>query len=250
MTVSAPLFQPNPAVRAPQPVDILQIDPAGFPDSGVFTEGAETLIEGFRALGYAADFHRNYFRPGVPVIVLAAHLIGQPDTLYFPSGAIIYNLEQILPDAWAANPGYLDLLRRHTVWDCSAESARTIFTMTGNQDVHHVPIGFVPSLNRIHPAPVQDIDLLFSGSITLRRATIEQLSMLLLNGSGDHPVTDILGGLYSRVSPGGYVVVADYGAVAACRQGVGEFCRVHSIFSPIQHIDGADIFWQVPRQNA
>lgn len=174
MTVTAPLFQPDPAVGAPQPVDIVQIIPAGFPDAGVFTEVAETLTEGFRALGYAAEFHVNSFRFGAPVIILAAHLVRPQDTLYFPAGSIIYNLEQIRPGAWAANPGYLDLLRRHTVWDCNAENARAITAATANTDVHHVRIGFVPGQTRIHPVPAQDIDVLFYGSVTPRRAAVLQ----------------------------------------------------------------------------
>ncbi len=179
MTITAPLFLPVPLTGAPQPVDIVQIVPDDFLDAGVFTEVAETLLSGFRALGYGSVLRVNGFRSGTPAVVLAAHLIHPQDAPRVPSGVIIYNLEQIRPGAWAANPGYLEVLGRHTVWDCNADSAQAITAATGNPDVHHVGLGFAPELARIAPEPVQDIDVLFYGSLTPRRqAVLETLIMV------------------------------------------------------------------------
>ena len=171
--VTAPLFGPIGA-DPPQDVDIVTIEPAGYPHAAVFAEVAETLQFALRALGYAATWRRNAVRVGVPTIVLGAHLL-QPDNAHLlPSGLIIYNLEQIRPGAWATNATYLDRLRRHTVWDFNAGNVAAIRQMTGHRDVHHVPIGYVPEMSRIVSATSQDIDVLFYGSVTPRRERILQ----------------------------------------------------------------------------
>jgi O-methyltransferase/8-demethyl-8-(2,3-dimethoxy-alpha-L-rhamnosyl)tetracenomycin-C 4'-O-methyltransferase len=169
MIVTAPLFAAAPDGG---PVDIVHVQPQGFPDSGVFTEVAETLRHGFRALGYDAQVQPGVLRFGVPLVVLAAHLLSADDTLRLPVGAIIYNLEQMRPGAWATRADYLALLARHTVWDFAAANVTAIRAATGNPAVHHVPIGYAAPLTRIAPAPVQDIDVLFYGSITPRRDAV------------------------------------------------------------------------------
>ncbi len=111
-------------------------------------------------------------RSGVPVILLGLHLLAPAVALRLPAGTIIYNLEQIRPGAWAAERRYLDLLARHTIWDIDAANVEAIRQATGNRNVHHVPLGYVPQLTRISTAPSQDIDVLFYGSITPRRKAI------------------------------------------------------------------------------
>ena len=171
MIVTTPLFRPMPD-GSPEPVDIVPIQPDGFPDAGVFAEVAETLQHGLRALGYDALLRPNEIRFGVPLVVLAAHMLRPDDTLRLPVGAIIYNLEQMRPGAWATRADYLQLLSRHTVWDFDAANVAAIAQATGHRDVHHVPIGYVPELTRIAPAAEQDIDVLFYGSVTPRREAI------------------------------------------------------------------------------
>ena len=173
MVVTAPLFNLMPD-GAPQPVDIVVVQPEEFPDNGVFVEIADTLVHGFRALSCDATLQPNQIRFGVPIVMLAAHLLTAEKAQCLPAGTIVYNLEQIRPGAWAANPVYFDLLRRHTVWDYDASNAAAIRHAVGHRDVHHVPIGYVPQLTRIAPAPVQDIDVLFYGSITPRREALLQ----------------------------------------------------------------------------
>ena len=168
---TAPLFLP--VAEGPlQPVDIVLIRPAGFPDFGVFREFGETLLHGFRALGYDAKLRLNTLRFGVPTIMLGAHLLEELEAKRLAVGTIIYNLEQIRPDAWVTTPNYLNMLRRHTIWDYDAANVGAIIAASGNRDVQHVPIGYVPQMHRIAPAAVQDIDVLFYGSITSRRRAL------------------------------------------------------------------------------
>jgi O-methyltransferase len=52
--------------------------------------------------------------------------------------------------------------------------------------------------------------------------------------------------LYSKVSPGGYVIVDDYGAIQGCKKAVDEFRGRQRIPAPLQHIDWTGVYWQKP----
>jgi O-methyltransferase len=79
---------------------------------------------------------------------------------------------------------------------------------------------------------------------TLPDAPIEQLSILRLDGDMYESTIVALQALYPRLSPGGYVIVDDYGAVARCRAATDDFRREHGIDDPIAWIDHTGVFWQ------
>ena len=55
----------------------------------------------------------------------------------------------------------------------------------------HVPLGYVPELTRIRPAPIQDIDVLFYGSLNDRRSAI--IKALCDAGANVHTVFGVYG---------------------------------------------------------
>jgi hypothetical protein len=56
---------------------------------------------------------------------------------------------------------------------------------------------------------------------------------------------DSLNALYAKVSPGGFVIVDDYGIPEdTCRRAITDFRSVQDILSPIQDIDGLGVFWR------
>ncbi|QNI38613.1 class I SAM-dependent methyltransferase [Edaphobacter sp. 4G125] len=81
-------------------------------------------------------------------------------------------------------------------------------------------------------------------SETLPTAPIERLAILRLDGDMYESTMDALEELYDRVSPGGFIIVDDYGAVEGCRQAVCDFRRQRGIEAPIQAIDGFGVYWQ------
>jgi hypothetical protein len=81
---------------------------------------------------------------------------------------------------------------------------------------------------------------------TLPTAPIERLALLRLDGDMYGSTMDALMALYHKVSPGGFVIVDDYGAVPACRAAVTDFRAAHGVTAPIHDIDGLGVFWQVP----
>jgi len=78
---------------------------------------------------------------------------------------------------------------------------------------------------------------------TLPGAPIDRLAILRLDGDMYESTLDGLSALYAKVSPGGVVIVDDYGAVAACKQAVSDFRQAQQIAEPIRDIDGIGAFW-------
>jgi len=79
---------------------------------------------------------------------------------------------------------------------------------------------------------------------TLPAAPIERLAVLRLDGDMYQSTTDALVNLYPKLSEGGYVIVDDYGAIAACRQAVNDYRSANAITEEIHDIDWTGIFWQ------
>jgi hypothetical protein len=55
---------------------------------------------------------------------------------------------------------------------------------------------------------------------------------------------DALIHLYPKLSPGGFVIVDDYGVMASCRAATQDFRRAQGIQQPLREIDGYGVFWR------
>ncbi len=78
---------------------------------------------------------------------------------------------------------------------------------------------------------------------TLPAAPIDQLAVLRLDGDMYESTMEALVALYHKVSPGGVVIVDDFGAIPACRQAVHDFRAAHGVAAPVQPIDGLGVYW-------
>jgi O-methyltransferase len=78
---------------------------------------------------------------------------------------------------------------------------------------------------------------------TLATAPVEKLSLLRMDGDMYASTMDALVALYPKLSPGGYLIVDDYGVIKGCRSAVGDYRREHGIREPIEKIDESGIFW-------
>jgi O-methyltransferase len=85
---------------------------------------------------------------------------------------------------------------------------------------------------------------------TLPQAAVGPLALLRLDGDLYESTIVTLRSLYARVSPGGYVIVDDYGGIPGCRQAVDDFRAEIGIRDPLQWIDWAGVFWQVTGREA
>jgi len=79
---------------------------------------------------------------------------------------------------------------------------------------------------------------------TLPGAPIDKLALLRLDGDMYESTMDVLRSLYHKVSPGGFIIVDDYGAYAACRRAVHDFRDANGVTEPIQEVDWTGVYWR------
>ena len=79
---------------------------------------------------------------------------------------------------------------------------------------------------------------------TLAASPIERLAILRLDGDLYESTMDALVPLYDKVSPGGFVIVDDYGSCPPCKCAIDDFRAQHGITDPLQTIDDQSAFWR------
>ena len=79
---------------------------------------------------------------------------------------------------------------------------------------------------------------------TLPELRDETFALLRLDGDLYSSTMDTLENLYDRVSPGGFVILDDYGAVFDARRAARDFRETRGIDTPIIAINGDAVFWR------
>ena len=78
----------------------------------------------------------------------------------------------------------------------------------------------------------------------LAETPVEALALLQLDSNLDSSPTEALEALYDRVSPSGFVVVDDYGAVPQCARAIDAFRALRGITEPLHRVDGSCVYWR------
>ena len=141
----------------------------GYKHSEIFREAAEGLHYGLLALGHDSVLSDRFDLDERRTIVLQPQLLAHYGLLP-PKNTILYNLEQVGDDSTWTKPLIPELFRRFPVWDYSQANIEQLAVRQVCRPTH-VPIGYVPELTRIAPAP-EDIDVLFYGSLSDRRRAV------------------------------------------------------------------------------
>lgn len=81
---------------------------------------------------------------------------------------------------------------------------------------------------------------------TLAEAPVRRLALLHLDCDMYQSTIVALRALYPKVSPGGFVIVDDFGALPPCRQAVMDFRDEFKINAEMRQVDWTGVFWQVP----
>jgi O-methyltransferase len=81
-------------------------------------------------------------------------------------------------------------------------------------------------------------------SDTLPTCEVEQLCVLRLDGDMYESTIVALESLYDKISPGGYLIVDDFGAVKGCELAVEEFRAKRGITEPMLPVDWTGVYWQ------
>jgi len=79
---------------------------------------------------------------------------------------------------------------------------------------------------------------------TLPSATIESIALLRIDADLYSSTRDVLEALYHRVSPGGAIIVDDYGGLAACREAVDMFRSQRGITAPLHRANWTIVHWR------
>lgn len=146
------------------------VRPDRFLHSEAFREVAETLQVGLRSLGHIANVGDNVLDASATNVLLGGHLIEPQDAKVIPPNTILYNLEQL---GGPSLPQHFYQVARHCrIWDYSLDNIKTWNVLRCAHPPVHVPLGYVPELSRIKSSPVQDLDVLFYGSMNERRSKV------------------------------------------------------------------------------
>jgi hypothetical protein len=79
---------------------------------------------------------------------------------------------------------------------------------------------------------------------TLPHAPVKRLAIARLDGDMYQSTMDGLTHLYPRVSPGGFVIIDDYGCIPACKEAVTDYRRMHGIIDAIHEVDWTGVYWR------
>lgn len=79
---------------------------------------------------------------------------------------------------------------------------------------------------------------------TLPGCAVEQIAVLRLDGDMYESTIESLRALYDRVSPGGYIIVDDYGYLASCRQAIADFQAERGFSAPVTMVDWTGAYWR------
>ena len=82
---------------------------------------------------------------------------------------------------------------------------------------------------------------------TLPACNVERLSLLRLDGDMYESTMEALESLYPKLSPGGFCIIDDYGAIPTCAQAVEDFRRAHGIAEELAWVDWTGVYWRRER---
>lgn len=135
------------------------------------------IVEGFRLglceLGYDVTWHYAQIDADrVNIIMFGAASLQWQAIAHLAPNCIVVNIEQLVEGGNAFNPTYLEVLRNSYVWEYSELNFRR-YAELGIPHASLVPLGYQPGAIDVpsepETPPVEDIDVLFFGSLNARR---------------------------------------------------------------------------------
>ena len=81
---------------------------------------------------------------------------------------------------------------------------------------------------------------------TLPRLAGHPWSVIRLDGDLYESTIQALENLYPTLSPRGFLIVDDYGALESCRRAVDDFRDSRAIAEPLREIDWTAVYWRKP----
>jgi O-methyltransferase len=72
-------------------------------------------------------------------------------------------------------------------------------------------------------------------------------AVIRMDGDMYESTMNVLENLYPDLSPGGHLIVDDYGGIDACRKAVDDYRGAHGVHEEIQTIDWTGVYWRKER---
>jgi hypothetical protein len=150
--------------------NICIIQPKDYVHSMAFWELAELLLYSLHDLNHQAAIQFNKIDTDCKNIVIGFHLLDIKYVSQLPKNSVLINAEQFLGGTpW--NENILQWIRSFEVWDYSTQNIE-FFNEQGIKNIKYMELGYQNELSRIKVKALQDIDVLFYGSINDRRAKV------------------------------------------------------------------------------
>jgi len=118
-------------------------------------------------------------------------------------------------------------------------------------DIHHtlkfLAVDVETVKNNFRAYDLLDDDVIFVKGFfetSLKTVPIDKLCILRLDGDMYSSTIQVLDQLYSKVSPGGFVIVDDW-TLPGCRKAIIDFRTTHGITAPMVPIDNSSAYWRV-----
>jgi len=153
-------------------ISVVIVSPPGYAHSHAFDEVAECLMLALRELGYTVRILYDQFDRHGLNIIFGANLLRDERVGEVPNKSIIYNLEQVYPESPWMTKTMLNLFSRFEVWDYSQRNVDMLRAMVPGILAKFVRLGYMPQMTRIPQDIPHDIDVLFYGSLNVRRSAV------------------------------------------------------------------------------
>lgn len=150
------------------------VAPENYPHFRTFDEISTSLFHALEDLSYDVVKVLNTIASDRINIILGANLLETKDLSALPSNTIIYNFEQLSDDNSWMSDVYKVALENFQVWDYSIQNISYLNKLPLKFRPIYVPLGYCKELERITISNVQDIDVLFYGSLNDRRKRLLQ----------------------------------------------------------------------------
>lgn len=146
------------------------VSPEGYQHSSAFTESGETLSDGLNECGHSAKVSTLATELSGRIIIIGAHLLSFVPGVVLPDDTIILNSEQLGTSSEFVSGDYVELMRNFELWDYSHLNIEYLDSL--GIKAKYCEIGYASCLSRIKPLEIEDIDVLFFGSLNERRLKI------------------------------------------------------------------------------
>lgn len=173
--------------------NICIVQPDNNVHSMAFWELAELLLYSLRDLNYRAEIELNKTDSNARNILIGFHLLDFKYAKQVPGNTILINVEQFLGgvvDNEKFRMNFLEWVKFFEVWDYSHQNLE-VFKKMGLANIKYLQLGYQKELTRIKKRSLQDIDVLFYGSINERRAKV--LDAIKSLGLNVHTIFGIYG---------------------------------------------------------